>query len=540
MKRVFSIALLATITFDLLAADTFDKVYDILQANCSAKGCHGGSNPESFSLDNSKSSVYNAIFEVVPENKVAADKGDKLIDAGYPNRSFLLRKIANGLSNNLALGSEEGELMPKNNNPLGESDIEIIRQWIIRGAPMTGNVVDEQLIIDYYTNGGAATIAQPPAPDPSEGVQIHLGPVFMPAGDEKEFFNKYDLQFDEDKEITRMEVIMNDESHHFILYKFDNPSVAADYNEGLRDFDAFDFFNNSTEFIMAWQNDDNVVLPKGTAYFWEKGTHLDLNYHLLNSNNATLASSMYINLYFQSSGTAEKEMKSILINNAVLFIPNNNQPLTFSHTQTWNETRSIWNIVSHTHKYGIDYDVWTRNSDGSKGDQVYEGFYNFNYTFNQGYFEWDHPPVRYFEPLLKVENGLIHEATYQNDGDRSVSFGFTTNDEMMIIYVQYVEGEYKIPTSVNNLSSSETTVSIYPNPFKEQTQISYELAQPAQVKLELLDVLGKQVSVIEDAHQAVGKYDYQVSRDNQLHGGIYFIKASINDVSTIKRIVYID
>ena len=71
---------------------------------------------------------------------------------------------------------------------------------------------------------------------------------------------------------------------------------------------------------------------------------------------------------------------------------------------------------------------------------MYDGFYDFDYTFYQGYYDYEDPAVRFFDPdtfVIKADDGLIHEATFNNDSTEDVGFGITTNDEMMLIFLQY-------------------------------------------------------------------------------------------------------
>jgi len=66
-----------------------------------------------------------------------------------------------------------------------------------------------------------------------------------------------------------------------------------------------------------------------------------------------------------------------------------------------NETVHIWSLGSHTHKYGTDFDIYL-NDNGTYGEQVYEGDYNFDYTINQGYYNYAEPAFRTFDDYLTI------------------------------------------------------------------------------------------------------------------------------------------
>jgi mono/diheme cytochrome c family protein len=178
---------------------TYEQVYNIFQQKCAA--CH---NSASFSgqmdLSGSPATVYSNIVNKVPANPIAAGKGYKRIEPGNPHRSFILKKINNGLDSDVSLGGGEGAAMPQSPNaPLNNYEIELIRQWVMMGAPQTGIVVDTALINTYYNIGGInATPAPLPPPAPADGFQIHIGKVFLNKGEEKEVFLKYNPKLADD------------------------------------------------------------------------------------------------------------------------------------------------------------------------------------------------------------------------------------------------------------------------------------------------------------------------------------------------------
>lgn len=78
------------------AQSTFSGVHSILQTNCTIS-CHNGSTYSGqLDLSGTETDVYNNIVNVNPVNPAALAKGDKLIDPGYPERSFLIRKCNSG------------------------------------------------------------------------------------------------------------------------------------------------------------------------------------------------------------------------------------------------------------------------------------------------------------------------------------------------------------------------------------------------------------------------------------------------------------
>ncbi|QQS27389.1 MAG: T9SS type A sorting domain-containing protein [Sphingobacteriales bacterium] len=438
---------LSSLTF--AQTGTFNRVYTLIQNNCAS--CHSGVAPSGgLNLGGTASQVHTNLVNVTPQNSAAAAKGQKLIMPGHPYKSFLLRKIGNGYVHDLDGGNldlEEGAPMPFYSIPLQNQDIEIIRQWIYAGAPINGTIASENLVDQYFMEGGFEPIDRPAPPPPDKGFQIHLGPIFVASLDEKEYLLKYNPQLSSAIEIKRMEAFMNQSSHHFILYKFNSTSAANGVSNGLREVSLFGenpLLGSGTNLVSVWQYSDDFRLPAGTAYFWNQNTILDLNYHIPNySAGLVLPSDVYINVYTQPTGTAIKEMQSdlLIFQNPIFFtIPPGTHVLQepVYNPQQWN----IWMLSSHTHKYGVDFDIY-RQLSGGPGEQLFEGYYDYqNCGCDLGFYDWSHPPVRYFEPMYNLPSGvgLYHRATYNNTGSSAVSVGLTTDNEMMISIIQYTTG----------------------------------------------------------------------------------------------------
>jgi len=447
----------------LAQTGTFNRIYTIFQNQCAA--CHGGAAPSGgLNLSGTPAEVRTNLVNVTPQNSAAAAKGQKLVKPGQPYQSFLLRKLSNGYIHEWDGGNleaAEGSPMPFYNTPLEDREIEIVRQWILAGAPQNGTIAAETLVDQYFTDGGLQPMERPAPPPPDKGFQIHVGPIFVEGFDEKEYLLKYDPDFSGPIEIKRMEAFMNQGSHHFILYKFTSNSAANNAGSGLREVSLFGenpLLGNGTNLVCVWQYPEDFRLPAGTAYFWNENTIFDLNYHIPNySADLILPSDVYINVYTQPSGTAQKEMFSdlLLFNSPAFFtIPSGVHTLEESiyNNQQWN----IWMLNSHTHKYGTDFDIF-RQSGGGPGEQLYEGWFDYNYCqCDVGYYDWAHPPVRYFEPMYNLPSGagLYHRATYNNTSGSTVSVGLTTNNEMMITVIQYTTGN---PIPYVHVAAQNTT-----------------------------------------------------------------------------------
>ena len=543
--------LLLTFSHTIQAQSTFSKVHQILQANCSGSACHSGSSPQVFSVDGTEADVYNAIVGVEGLNPAAKAKGNKLVVPGDARRSFLLRKIANGISPELALEQpNEGAPMPYNQPALDIEEIELVRQWILYGAPDTGQVVDEAMIVEYYSGKGLPEIQVPPTPeDEGEmGVQLHIGPVFLAPQQEIEYFFKVYPELDQEVEVYRMESFMNWQSHHFVIFDMDT-SQAFVFKSGYQPAEHIGnqaAVHLNSDIMGIWQYERDLELPQGTAFIWEDYTATILNYHIKNYNSDTiLAANAYVNIYLRPRQQSTKPMQMEIINFGgqnpfVLQIP----PTNLLHTESFDfaypnsdEIWNVWALQSHTHQLGKDFDIYLRNTDGSRGSQIYEGFYNPDYTFNQGFFDYTHPAVKVFSPLMSVpiKNGFNLEASWINPGPDTVSFGLTTEEEMFVAYMHYTVDK---GTSVKEAVNTHYALNISPNPFGDRFQVSYELKKEENIQIEILDLGGRTITTLLDERQTAGAKSRAFDlRDKELSNGIYFLRMSSGEETVTRKII---
>lgn len=564
MKNISFLAVIAILfSIPTFAQSTAESVGAIFQASCTV-GCHSGSNPSAnLDLSGSATDLVAALVNVDPTNPAAQAKGYKLVDPGYPHNSFILYKCAYPeWDDQFGMDVAEGQSMPPaGQNQLAKEDVELIRQWIIYGAKANGVAVDPQLLDDYYNDNGMARIAKPDAPE--NGFQMHLGPFFLEPGAEVEFYKKEKVFNTEEQNVTRFDAIFNDESHHFLLFQFEEGEDQSE-PEGLRPVGVQNAFQ--TPYMVGWVDADSTILPEGTAYKIREESVIDLNYHLINyasNGDSILAAEAYVNYYVDNETPDLIEMKSELLINLQIFIFNNGQEYTFTDAVTGGpvfdpsaapeDSIYVWFLSSHTHKYGIDYDIYKRNPDGSRGDQLYEGFYNTTYDFNQGSYDWEHPPNLYFDeqigdlmPISK-RDGLIQEAKYQIPGSANetapvITFGLTTNDEMMLSFIQYTEEPLNtVSTSVNEFAVEESSMmKVYPNPTNGVSTITFNLDEAANVDLNVFNSLGQEVGAVYNGQLSAGQATFQFDADEGLDpNGLYLIRLMVDGNVYTERLLHL-
>jgi len=88
-------------------------------------------------------------------------------------------------------------------------------------------------------------------------------------------------------------------------------------------------------------------------------------------------------------------------------------------------------------------------------------------------------------------------------------------------YYSYIKQD---ATAIQQLNEkNKLSLSNYPNPFKNKTNISYNLSEESFVQLEIFDIYGKKVATIVNNNQRSGKYTVEYNSEN-LPVGIYYCR----------------
>jgi hypothetical protein len=128
-----------------------------------------------------------------------------------------------------------------------------------------------------------------------------------------------------------------------------------------------------------------------------------------------------------------------------------------------------------------------------------------------------HPSI--IDTLLSCDWGL---------GTESSDIGIYSGGEG---YVGINESALRLPQKIS-LSQN------YPNPFNASTTIRYELPSPVLVKIEIYDILGRKVSIIDEGLRQAGYHQLEWSPAD-LVSGVYFYRLQAGDFSDIKKMILV-
>ena len=425
-------------TWQVIQQEIFDK-------ECIS--CHVAGSPfaRQSGLVLTADSAYSQLADVPPKNDAArADGLLRVGTEGLPSlyKSFLWEKVnAQDQEHYYDDHPYYGSLMPLGGKFLTNGQLELIRRWIIAGAPETGVVADESVLADTsrYTPPEFA-----PLEVPKNGIQLHLNEFDVWAtGENREVFYYDPLNNSEDVFIKRIESTMRPGSHHFILYMFrdDTPadrlpqpftlrdvrdSTGTPVRETLRTMEYHTFFAGTQWPYL------NYHFPPGIALRLPAGKGLDMNAHYVNSTGATIPGEVYTNLYFAEPDEYEEVADILFLDNRDIVLPPQ-QETVVEKTFTFHRNTNIFMLVSHAHETMKEFSVYVAGGERD-GELVYISY------------DWEHPPILNLDPPLKLKpgEGLRLQTTYFNFHDETVRYGLSDTDEMMILFGYYTQNEVTV------------------------------------------------------------------------------------------------
>jgi len=78
----------------------------------------------------------------------------------------------------------------------------------------------------------------------------------------------------------------------------------------------------------------------------------------------------------------------------------------------------------------------------------------------------------------------------------------------------------------------------YPNPFNPSTTISYVIPYSCNVRLEIMDVLGRSAKILENVFKSAGEYTVNFNAST-FPSGVYFYRIQAGEFSQTKKMILI-
>jgi len=366
------------------ASSTFARIQnDVFTQSCALQSCHG-SNAKAGDLVLEPGLSYNALVNAAPANPAANGGGKKRILPGDLSRSFLWNKISAQLTNG------EGSPMPFGSSPfstLNPELTEVIRKWILAGAPKEG------IVEGTGGSGGSSGQQQPPIeplapPAARQGFQVRIPAFALGSQPEREGCLFVRLPNTEAIYMSGYEIHMRPGSHHFIVYSYNGEACDKDRDNdgtpncldqdsgeafpppqfiddiGCNDKGPNDRFQKS--FIAGAQTPNSTVFyPPGIALKLEPRQGLLLNAHYINYYQDTQGE-VLLNINTIPANAVKYEAKIIfdVIANSFISVP----PQTVKEARwAWSPSKrsALMGLTSHMHKRGTQFTIDHIGADGS-------------------------------------------------------------------------------------------------------------------------------------------------------------------------------
>ena len=91
-------------------------------------------------------------------------------------------------------------------------------------------------------------------------------------------------------------------------------------------------------------------------------------------------------------------------------------------------------------------------------------------------------------------------------------------------------------TSIDPLLA-QNKLRVYPNPFRDQARLEYQLHDYADVRVEVFNILGVRVLEVVDEAQLPGTYSYDILTDDLDGSSVYYLKFSVNGMTAIQKLI---
>lgn len=211
----------------------------------------------------------------------------------------------------------------------------------------------------------------------------------------------------------------------------------------------------------------------------------------------------------------------------------------------FNDSVSFWSLTSTDTLY-----FWVRTiKEIPSGFQYFHiriGDYKGNYykytsfpsLLNAANLTWK----RYQFPLSGGPN--FSRSTVGNMNLDSVNYVEFHADTWDYGYTLWVDGVQFSPCDppmtgiLVNPAPDDFNLKVYPNPFSDFTNIFYELKSAQNIRLSILDISGKEISVIVDRIVEPGSYNLQFHSGN-LKPGVYVLKLVTNSKIILRKLIIV-
>lgn len=277
---------------------------------------------------------------------------------------------------------------------------------------------------------GTGAMMTPPATPPTPATAADWKPLLegaweLPAG--QEGYRCVRLTVTEDLYIKEFQPVAPLGTHHTLLSVNEMPKGP----DGVHNCTAADNGHTTLLGSGVGENYSAGPLPEGVAYKVAKGSQLNLNLHLFNTGDGVLKGLSGTKVRTTTVDKVKQFAETILAGPISLSIPVG-RSTTMGKCTVKSDT-SVFAVAPHMHQLGVHLKA-VANRAGMPPVTLYDAPYDFNEQRQTA-----------ANLTLKAGDTIQVECTYQNDTQRTVSFGESSLDEMCFV------GLYRYPVAGEGL-----------------------------------------------------------------------------------------
>jgi hypothetical protein len=372
-----------------------------------------------------------------------------------------------------------------------------------------------------------------------------------------------------DKKFKAIEVIPGNYQtvHHALIYKAD----AGSHQTDTSGFCGSPQGTSAAQLVAGYTPGATpTIFPSGGSF--KSGITINSGDDIIFSMHYPIGSagqldSTKVNIYFYPDGTngvREIYAEPLLDNWSFCLDSNEIETVTDIYPSTGGTTydASLLSVFPHMHLLGSSIKSYAISPLTDTIPFVNIPIWDFDW---QDFYFFEKPQHVPAGSVLHAEGVYNNKAGanphFPNPNPVQVCAGFNTSDEMFLVYFHfmlYAPGDENInvdslnaawfdslsnlnPASINTIEKDDLNLSVYPNPFNNQTSINYTLKENAFVSLYIYDTRGVLVNKLVKNNQVKGNHnivwDGKNMNGNELTPGLYHYAIKINNKQTNGKVV---
>ncbi len=266
-------------------------------------------------------------------------------------------------------------------------------------------------------------------PEVGSGYQIRIEPFPVQSNFEREFYIRKSLGNANEEYLTGFEMKARPGTHHLIAYSTndDGPmppeNVMVDQNQPNNTLSFRSGIGAKGPLFQSPQANYKFNLPAGYGLVIPKNTSFIMNSHYFNKTAATRFGEIYMNFYTKPKEQIKQLLEVDYLSPENITLPANKKTTMTTDFIMEKETY-IPMMLSHYHKRGELFEVRIKGGPRN-GELIYTS------TF------YEDPLVKTFSPALVLQKGegLTTVVTYNNNTNRTINYGVSSEDEMNIVII---------------------------------------------------------------------------------------------------------